>query len=72
VWARVEASGDGSRVELAGLAFQGRDAFVGEFAELCERIRRELGAEPAPPRSGPAPTRTTLAPEQPGALTRGD
>jgi cytochrome c biogenesis protein len=73
VWARVEPSGEGSRVELAGLAFQGKDAFVEEFQELRERIRRELGPDPGPPPDGPPDTsRTTLAPEQPGALTRGD
>jgi len=68
VWARVEARGGGCRVELAGLAFQGKEAFVEEFAQLGERARERLGAG----RSEPDTTGTTVAREQPGALTRGD
>jgi len=64
----VEARGGGCRVELAGLAFQGKEAFVEEFAQLGERARERLGAG----RSEPDTTGTTVAREQPGALTRGD
>jgi hypothetical protein len=36
----VPAGAGGTRVELAGLALQGKAAFEGELARLAEHIRR--------------------------------
>jgi cytochrome c biogenesis protein len=44
VWVKVTPSGaGGARVELAGLALQGKAAFEGELARLAEQVRRESG-----------------------------
>jgi len=48
VWLRAtrepetEGEGGGARVELAGLALQGKPAFVEEFKEIADEVRREL------------------------------
>ena len=50
VWARAVPDGaGGARVELAGLALQGKAAFEGELARLAEQVRR--GTLDAPDRS---------------------
>lgn len=51
VWLRAvsvpEGEGGGCRVELAGLALQGKTAFVEEFQRIAEEVRRELpGSRP--------------------------
>jgi cytochrome c biogenesis protein len=67
VWARVRSSADGgSQVELAGLAYQGKDAFVLEFSELCAQARSALGvarAEGGQRQGEQVDTGTTLADE---------
>jgi cytochrome c biogenesis protein len=41
VWVRALPAGpDGTRVELAGLALQGKDAFEAELARLAEQVQR--------------------------------
>jgi cytochrome c biogenesis protein ResB len=41
VWVRATPAGPGAtRVELAGLALQGKAAFEGELARLAEQVRR--------------------------------
>ena len=50
VWVRAAPDGaGGTRVELAGLALQGKAAFEGELARLAEQVRR--GTLDAPDRS---------------------
>jgi cytochrome c biogenesis protein len=61
VWVRAAPAGPGTtRVELAGLALQGKAAFEGELARLARNIER--GAGPSPPQD-----RGTLGvPDRPG------
>jgi cytochrome c biogenesis protein len=41
VWVRATAAGPGAtRVELAGLALQGKDAFEAELARLAQQVAR--------------------------------
>jgi cytochrome c biogenesis protein len=49
VWVRATPTPTGSRVELAGLALQGKDAFAGELARLAAEIERGT-LNPAPHR----------------------
>ena len=54
VWVRATPTPAGSRVELAGLALQGRAAFAGELARLAGEVERgtlnpDPHANPAPP-----------------------
>jgi cytochrome c biogenesis protein len=51
VWVRaVPAGPGGTRVELAGLALQGKAAFEGELARLAEQLARGSGGlKPSPP-----------------------
>jgi cytochrome c biogenesis protein len=51
VWARAAPDGaGGTRVELAGLALQGKAAFEGELARLAEQVRLGSGGlKPSPP-----------------------
>jgi cytochrome c biogenesis protein len=46
VWARSTATDQGARVELAGLALQGKAAFADEFAELAAELGRQLDRSP--------------------------
>jgi cytochrome c biogenesis protein len=48
VWVRATPTPGGSRVELAGLALQGKAAFAGELARLAEEVERGT-LKPAPP-----------------------
>jgi cytochrome c biogenesis protein len=53
VWARISPRGaDGARIQLAGLALQGKPAFSQEFAALAERVRADLPS----PRADPGPS----------------
>jgi cytochrome c biogenesis protein len=56
VWLRAVPAPGGSRVELAGLALQGKPAFAEEFRRLVAEVERALG------RSRPGPGGATLAP----------
>jgi cytochrome c biogenesis protein len=51
VWVRATAAGPGgTRVELAGLALQGKAAFEGELARLAKQVERGVrGLKPRPP-----------------------
>jgi len=49
VWVRATATPGGSRVELAGLALQGKVAFAGELARLASEVERGT-LNPAPHR----------------------
>jgi cytochrome c biogenesis protein len=49
VWVRATATPGGSRVELAGLALQGKAAFAGELARLADEVERGT-LNPAPHR----------------------
>jgi cytochrome c biogenesis protein len=51
VWVRaVPAGPGGTRVELAGLALQGKDAFAAELARLAQQMERASGGlKPSPP-----------------------
>jgi cytochrome c biogenesis protein len=51
VWVRTGPAGDGgARVELAGLALQGKAAFEAELARLAEQVARGSGGlKPSPP-----------------------
>jgi cytochrome c biogenesis protein len=51
VWVRAAPDGaGGARVELAGLALQGKAAFEGELARLAKQVARGSGGlEPSPP-----------------------
>jgi cytochrome c biogenesis protein len=50
VWVRaVPAGTGGARVELAGLALQGKAAFEGELARLADQLRGSGGLKPSPP-----------------------
>jgi cytochrome c biogenesis protein len=49
VWVRATATPGGSRVELAGLALQGKAAFAGELARLAAEVERGT-LNPAPHR----------------------
>jgi cytochrome c biogenesis protein len=51
VWVRAIPAGPGTtRVELAGLALQGKAAFEGELARLAAQVERgSVGFEPGPP-----------------------
>jgi cytochrome c biogenesis protein len=51
VWVRaVPAGAGGARVELAGLALQGKAAFEAELARLAEQVARgSAGLKPSPP-----------------------
>jgi cytochrome c biogenesis protein len=55
VWLRASPAPGGSRVELAGLALQGKPAFAEEFRRLAGEVGRELD------RSRPGPGGVTLA-----------
>jgi cytochrome c biogenesis protein len=45
VWVRATRDdGDSTRVEVAGLALQGKEAFGGELAALAAEVERDLGA----------------------------
>jgi len=50
VWVRAAPDGaGGTRVELAGLALQGKPAFEAELARLAEQVARESGGlKPTP------------------------
>jgi cytochrome c biogenesis protein len=49
VWVRATPTPEGSRVELAGLALQGKAAFAGELARLASEVERGT-LNPAPQR----------------------
>jgi cytochrome c biogenesis protein len=51
VWVRAVPAGPGTtRVELAGLALQGKPAFEGELARLAAQVERGSGGrKPGPP-----------------------
>jgi cytochrome c biogenesis protein len=51
VWVRAAPDGaGGTRVELAGLALQGKPAFEGELARLAAQVERGSGGrKPGPP-----------------------
>jgi cytochrome c biogenesis protein len=51
IWVRATPAGPGAtRVELAGLALQGKAAFEGELARLARQVQRGAGGScPAPP-----------------------
>jgi len=49
VWVRATPTPGGSRVELAGLALQGKAAFAGELARLADEVERGT-LNPAPHR----------------------
>jgi len=51
VWVRAEPAPGGTRVELAGLALQGRLAFTAEFERLAGEVRAALGAPLSPARA---------------------
>lgn len=57
VWARVTATPAGARVELAGLALQGKAGFVREFAAIAGELRGALPRPTLDDRAVPAPTR---------------
>ena len=65
VWVRATPAGPGTtRVELAGLALQGKTAFEGELARLAQQVERGAGGlKPSPPED-----RGTLGvvPDRPG------
>jgi cytochrome c biogenesis protein len=42
VWLRATPAENGARMELAGLALQGKLAFVDEFRDLAREVEREL------------------------------
>jgi cytochrome c biogenesis protein len=49
VWLRASPAGEGGvRVELAGLALQGKMAFVDEFKELARDVELGLLGSPSP------------------------
>jgi cytochrome c biogenesis protein len=54
VWVRAVPAGPGTtRVELAGLALQGKAAFEGELARLAAQVQRgSRSLEPGPPQDG--------------------
>jgi cytochrome c biogenesis protein len=54
VWLRATPAGNGARVELAGLALQGKLAFVDEFRELAREVERELPPARKAPLGSPA------------------
>jgi cytochrome c biogenesis protein len=49
VWVRAEPAPGGARVELAGLALQGKPAFAEEFRRLVAEVERALGRSPGGP-----------------------
>jgi cytochrome c biogenesis protein len=49
VWVRAEPTASGARVELAGLALQGKPAFAEEFRRLVAEVERALGRSPGGP-----------------------
>jgi cytochrome c biogenesis protein len=49
VWVRAEPTPSGARVELAGLALQGKPAFAEEFRRLVAEVERALGRSPGGP-----------------------
>jgi cytochrome c biogenesis protein len=52
IWVRATPAGPGAtRVELAGLALQGKAAFEGELARLARQVQRGAGGlVPGPPK----------------------
>jgi cytochrome c biogenesis protein len=59
VWARVSPDGaGGSRIQLAGLALQGKPAFAEEFAALAERVRASFPSPPPAPGPSITPSHT--------------
>jgi cytochrome c biogenesis protein len=49
VWVRADPAPGGARVELAGLALQGKPAFAEEFRRLVAEVERALGRSPGGP-----------------------
>jgi cytochrome c biogenesis protein len=49
VWVRAEPAAGGARVELAGLALQGKPAFAEEFRRVVAEVERALGRSPRGP-----------------------
>jgi cytochrome c biogenesis protein len=49
VWVRAEPTPSGARVELAGLALQGKPAFAEEFRRLVAEVEGALGRSPGGP-----------------------
>jgi cytochrome c biogenesis protein len=49
VWVRAEPTPSGARVELAGLALQGKPAFAEEFRRLAAEVERALSRSPGGP-----------------------
>jgi cytochrome c biogenesis protein len=61
VWVRAGPAGPGTtRVELAGLALQGKPAFEAELARLAQQVEREAGGARGGGAVAPRATRGTL------------
>jgi cytochrome c biogenesis protein len=56
VWVRATPAGGGARLELAGLALQGKGAFAEEFAGLAAEVGAALGPPAGSPGVGPGTT----------------
>jgi cytochrome c biogenesis protein len=70
VWVRAAPDGaGGTRVELAGLALQGKAAFEAELARLAEQVARGSGGlKPRPPEDGGSGGLKPRPPEDRGTL----